>query len=153
MLVHLRNNSQIVQYWPLFKDAFSRICMEECNGNPSFLNNILTHALIHHDSYQLHLYYTGSESSSPASLWVFDITFDKLRERSICDVLLWEALRQLDALELRECIEEVLAWAKNSGCEEISGRSFKEELTKGEMAILSRMGKRPKALYGFTCEL
>ncbi len=153
MLVHLRNNKQIAEYWPLFKEKINEYFPELVRKHPAYPNNILTHALTHSDSFQLCMYYDNSDMSKPHSLFILDIHKDMLKDCTEMHVVLWAGLFSASSFNVTKVAEELTEWAKGLGCKYLNASTFSKRIAEKEASILSKFCKKADCTFNLFCEL
>lgn len=151
MLVHLKTHKQISDHWPVLRELIKEKFREEVNICPSYTNNILTHALLNIESFQLCLHYFDNNLDAPASFFILDMGHDSLIEKRICSIPLWVAIRMMHKREVLILAKELVAWIKGNDCELIRAQGYDQRLMANEVDILKKMGliKETKNTYGW----
>lgn len=153
MLAHLKTAEQISVAWPHLRELLKEKFPEECARHPSYLNNLLTKAMLQPDSFRMILYYTETNLEVPASYLVFDIYYDQLLDCKIMFVPVWVAVRTMTAPEVEKFFEEIVAYGRAMGCAYIKAYSSELSMSEKQAKALGRLGATPKNFHGVLCEL
>ena len=156
MLVHLRNQEQIAEKWPPIRDMIKARMWEAANANPSYVNNLLTHAMIHPDDFQLCLYFFPEKDINvPASFFILDMAWDSLLEKKVCSVPVWIAIRRLNKLEVQQMFTDAITWIKGHGCKSFRIQTDDDRIAKNELYILQKLGaiQNAQLTFGWTADI
>lgn len=155
MLVHLKTQQQISDAWPTLRELIRKQSVEEIALCPAYTNNILTHALINMDTFQLCLHFSAEDLENPTSFVILDINYDSLLEKRVCFIPLWLSLRSMHKQEVLLFAKDLIGWLKGLDCEIIRAHGHSERLMHNEVQILKNLGllKDTKTFYGWYAQI
>lgn len=155
MLVHLSTHQQIIDSWPFIRELVKSRFRKEVMTNPSYTNNLLTHALLNIKDFQVCLHFFETDFNNPCSLLILDMCYDSLIDKKVCNVPLWLSIRTMSKKEVEIFAKDLMNWIKDSGCNLIRATGESEALMRNEYKILSRMGliKNVAPIYGWIAEV
>jgi len=155
MIFHLNNQLLIADHWPTLRELIKGHFPNEAAECPSYTNNILTHALLNVDDFQLLLYYNDDDLNVPVSFFILDMVYDTLIDKKICSVPAWIAIKQMTVPQAKEMAQQLAAWIKGWGCVTMRAQSLEERVARKEAAAMARLGliKNVKLTYSWYGDL
>lgn len=146
---------QIAEHWPKLRELIKDRFRSETIECPSYTNNVLTHALMNINDFQICLHFFEDNLNVPCSFFILDMHYDSLIEKKICSIPLWIALRMMNKKEVHILAEELIAWIRGNGCQGIRAIGIDKELMRKEYTILAKLGliKNAKPIYGWVSDI